>query len=203
MSNLSNKSKRYRNFCLVTYLDLSTVSSVLSAHQHQIRACSWIEHDKDTNDDGTPKETHVHVVIALNNNTTVNAIKNWFNGYVDDKGLPINTLVQNCNCLSSQFDYLIHKNDINKYQYDKSLRWGWNFEYFIDTTLQDTDTLTLAFMDICNGVPLSILVQKYGRDFIIHYRHLKTLYCDMLLQERNVNPFEQDERFNNINDEKF
>lgn len=184
------KSKRFRNFSCVTYLDIDTIYTILGEHQHQLKATAFIEHDKDVNDDGTPKERHVHIILCLHNNTTINAIKNWFNGgYVDDNGNVINTLVQSCSCIQAQYDYLIHKRDLNKYQYDISLRLGWNFDYFENTKAQDDDTLQQAMLDLCEGVPLSVLVQRYGRDFIVHYRSLKLLYCDMVCQEQGINPF--------------
>ena len=206
MANLkSNKSRRFRNFSLVTYLSEQQVFDILCEHQQQIKACSYITHDKDKNEDGTHKEKHIHVLIALYNNTTENAIKNWFNGgYVDTNGNIINTLVQNCSCIQAQFDYQIHKRNVDKYQYDKSLRSGWNFEYFEDTKSQDDDTLQQALIDCAQGVPLSILVQRYGRDFIIHYRTIKCLVCDIISEEQGENPFIKNNQKNQKNiDERF
>ena len=120
--------------------------------------------------------------------------------YVDSNGNIINTLVENCNCIQAQFDYQIHKRNLEKYQYDISERKGWNFEYFQDTKSQDDDTLQQALLDCASGVPLHILVQRYGRDFIIHYRTIKCLVADIILEEKGVNPFTN----NNTNiDEKF
>lgn len=198
---MGNKTRRYRNFSCVTYLNEDLLLGILGEHQHQLKAVSYITHDKDVNEDGTPKITHTHVILCLHNNTTVNAIKNWFNGgYVDENSNIINTLVEPCNSIQAQFDYLIHKRNLDKYQYDISLRHGWNLEYFEDTKSQDDDTLQQAFYDLMSNVPLHILVQRYGRDFIIHYRHLKTLYCDVLAQELGANPFvSKDENHNDLN----
>lgn len=198
---MSTKSRRFRNFSLVTYLDKDTVFNILSEHNHQIKACSYIVHDKDLTDDGQLKVVHTHILLALYNNTTENAIKNWFNGgNVDSNGNIINTLVENCNCIQAQFDYQIHKRNLEKYQYDISERKGWNFEYFQDTKSQDDDTLQQALLDCASGVSLHILVQRYGRDFIIHYRTIKCLVADIILEEKGVNPFINN---NNNTDEKF
>lgn len=203
MSNSKpTKSRRYRNFSLVTYLTDEQVFNILAEHNQQIKACSYITHDKDVTDDGELKEKHIHILLALYNNTTENAIKNWFNGgYVDNNGNIINTLVEKCNCIQAQFDYQIHKRNQDKYQYDISERKGWNFDYFVDTKSQDDDTLQQALIDCCNGVPLSILVQRYGRDFIIHYRTIKCLVSDIILEEKGHNPFLNDDTY--IKDEKF
>lgn len=196
------KTRRFRNFSLVTYLDETTLLQILGEHQHQLKACSYITHDKDVTENGTPKETHTHVLLALFNNTTENAIRNWFNGgYVDKNGNVINTLVEKCNCIQAQFDYQIHKRNEDKYQYDISERRGWNFDYFADTKSQDDDTLQQALLDCANGVPLSLLVQRYGRDFIIHYRTIKCLVQDIYLEEKGVNPFVNQN--DNIKDMEF
>ena len=146
MSNSKpTKSGRYRNFSLVTYLDEETVFKILTEHNQQLKACSYITHDKDVTENGDLKEKHIHILLALYNNTTENAIKNWFNGgYVDCNGNIINTLVEKCNCIQAQFDYQIHKRNLEKYQYDISERKGWNSEYFEDTKSQDDDTLQQA-----------------------------------------------------------
>lgn len=197
-----SKARRFRNFSLVTYLDENTLLNILGEHQHQLKAVSYIVHDKDVTDDGQRKETHTHVLLALFNNTTENAIKNWFNGgYVDLNGNVINTLVEKCNCIQAQFDYQIHKRNLDKYQYDISERKGWNFEYFESTKAQDDDTLQQALLDCISGVPLSLLVQRYGRDFIIHYRTIRTLVQDIILEENGKNPFLPIKE--NIKDEEF
>ena len=203
MSNSkTTKARRYRNFSLVTYLDEDTVFKILTEHNQQLKACSYITHDKDVTEDGILKEKHIHILLSLYNNTTENAIKNWFNGgYVDINGNIINTLVEKCNCIQAQFDYQIHKRNQDKYQYDISERKGWNFEYFEDTKSQDDDTLQQALLDCANGVPLSILVQRYGRDFIIHYRTIKCLVSDIILEEKGHNPFLSDDTYQK--DEKF
>lgn len=203
MSNSKpTKARRYRNFSLVTYLDDDTVFKILFEHNQQLKACSYITHDKDVTAEGELKEKHIHILLALYNNTTENAIKNWFNGgYVDSNGNIINTLVEKCNCIQAQFDYQIHKRNQDKYQYDISERKGWNFDYFEDTKSQDDDTLQQALLDCANGVPLHILVQRYGRDFIIHYRTIKCLVSDIILEEKGHNPFLSDDTY--IKDEKF
>ena len=182
-STTNSPLRRYRNFCLMTYLNEQQIKTVLSGHDRQLKAHAYITHDKDKNELGQPKEVHAHLLLALVNATTVDAVRNWFKGFNDSKGLPINTLAQPMHDISGCFEYLTHNTEAakaeGKYIYDDSCVKGCNIKYFQDTTLQEVDNLTLALEDLMNGIPLIEIAKRYGRDFIVHYGHIKTLYNDI------------------------
>ena len=173
-------NKRYRNFSLVTYLNSQQIESVLLNHDRQVKAYAYITHDK------CNKEVHTHLLICLINNTTCNAIQNWFAGFEDEKGLQINTLVQPMHDLYSSYKYLTHETEQakaeGKYVYNADDIKGNNLSYFTNTFEQDVDNLTLAMNDLLAGIPLVEVMQKYGRDFIVHYGHIKTLFNDIQKQ---------------------
>jgi len=98
--------KRVRSFCLSTYLTKSEVGEVLRKHERQIRAYAYIEHDRDVNKDGTPKPRHIHLLMRTVNSRTVEDVRNWFKGYTDEKGMPVNTLGQEMHDIGSSFEYL-------------------------------------------------------------------------------------------------
>lgn len=177
-------NKRPRNFSLVTYLNPEQIESVLLRHDRQVKAYAYITHDK------CNKETHTHLLICLINNTTCNAIQNWFAGFEDEKGLQINTLVQPMHDLYSSYKYLTHETeqarDECKYLYNSDDIKGNNLSYFTDTSKQDVDNLTLAINALLDGIPLVDVMQKYGRDFIVHYGHIKTLFNDIQKQNGGV-----------------
>lgn len=179
-------SKRYRNFSLITYLKEKDIEKVLYKHNRQLRAYAYINHNLDKNEFNELKEEHYHLLISLINNTTCEAIKNWFNGFEDTKGQHINTLVQPMHDINSSYKYLIHDTEVakeqGKYVYDKQDIKGYNLSFFEDTTKQEIDNLTLALSDMLDGIPLDEIMKKYGRDFIVHYGHIKTLFNDIQKQ---------------------
>lgn len=78
---------------------------------------AFILHDKDVNDDGVVKTPHYHLVAQLRSNkkrltTTINDIAEIVG--VCPCAITIEKLVS----MSGGIQYLTHKNDINKYQYD-------------------------------------------------------------------------------------
>lgn len=184
--NRPPKSKRVRSFCLSTYLDKKQVNDILLKHDRQIRAYAYIEHNKDINEDGTPKERHIHLLLRTVNAKDVDTVRNWFKGYTDINGMPINTLGQEMHDIGSSFDYLTHSTEQareeGKHQYDKSEIVSNDLKYFEDSTINDEDNISLAVMELCDGVPLKEVALKYGRDFIIHYQSIKLLFNDIQTQ---------------------
>lgn len=178
--------RRYRAFSLITYCTIEQVKIVLLQHDKQIRSYAFIVHDKDINNDGKPKEKHIHLLIRLVNNTTVDAVRNWFKGFTDDNGLFCNTLAQPMHDTVSSFEYLTHSTEqaINegKYQYPFEAIHSNDIDFWKDSSKQDEDNISLAVSEILNGVPLSTVALKYGRDFIIHYQSIKILVNDIIQQ---------------------
>lgn len=178
--------KRYRSFCLTSYLNKLQIAEVLERHSRQVRAYAYIEHNRDKNEDGTPKERHIHLLLKLVNNTTVEAVRNWFRGYTDINGLPINTLGQAMHDITLSFDYLTHETEQaiaeGKELYGKEEIISNDLQYFQDSSLHDEDNISLALAEMCDGIPLQEVARKYGRDFIIHYQSIKMLFNDIQKQ---------------------
>ena len=88
--------------------------------------------------------------------------------------------------INSSYKYLIHDTEVakeqGKYVYDKQDIKGYNLSFFEDTSKQEIDNLTLALSDMLDGIPLDEIMKKYGRDFIVHYGHIKTLFNDIQKQ---------------------
>ena len=179
-------TRRFRSFCLSTYLSKAFVSDILLKHDKQIRAYAFIEHNKDIDDDGQLKECHIHILIRTINARTVQDVVNWFKGFYDVNGLPINTFGQEMHDISSSFDYLTHSTEQakedGKHQYDKSEIVSNNIEYFENCNVNDEDNISLALTELCKGVLLKDVALKYGRDFIIHYQSIKMCFNDIQLQ---------------------
>ena len=178
----SIKQNRCRSFSIVTYLSMSQVASVLLAHDKQIKAYAYIEHNCDLNEDGTPKDRHIHLLLKLVHQTTSDGVRSWFRGFTDAESQPINTLAQCMHDSVGCYDYLTHNTDQSreegKYLYSESDIVSLNSEYFVSCSEND-DNIICAFNDLMSGIPLIEIAQKYGRDFIIHYRSIRMLYNDV------------------------
>jgi hypothetical protein len=103
--------------CMITqqldYYDTQDISVIES----RIKSLSFIKtycciiHDKDVLSDGLPKRKHFHAVLTFSNATTIGAVA---------KGLsvPSQCVEKIKNTTKTARLYLIHKNDIDKFQYD-------------------------------------------------------------------------------------
>lgn len=182
-------NKKVRNFSLTTYLSEYQILSVLQKHDMQIKSYAYILHNRDINEDGSLKTEHFHLLIALVNATTCNSVRSWFDGFKDEKNEYINTLVQPMNDVSGSFNYLTHNTDgarlEHKYLYSDDDVRGFNLEFFKNSAVRDIDNLSLAVADMVSGIPISEVMKRYGRDFIVHYGHIRTLFNDIQKQSGN------------------
>ncbi len=184
---MAPRAKQSRNVVCISYAPLRVIRNALDLHRENIRAWAYIYHDHDVYEDGDLKgqlkEPHFHIMIRLYRPFTHSAIKRWF-ACVNDEGALINTHVVCCSDVGSYFDYLIHKYNPDKYQYDPALRICSNPADFIEDDAICQDNLSDALEDILKGVPSYEIVKKYGRDFIIHSRTLYEL-ADRIRCERS------------------
>ena len=93
------------------------------------------------------------------------------------------------------YDYLIHKNHPDKYQYKKCDITSDDLSHYekllINGEKSDNDNKSENIvMDILAGVPTRILVSRYGRDFIIHMSQ----YLDCANKIRTEDIFMADKR---------
>lgn len=183
---LKGGSGRYRKFSLITYLHQIQIDSVLCKHWNQIRAYAYAYHDKDTNEDGTPKEPHTHLIIVTHCTCTLSAVRRWFDGFVKD-GKPVTTTAQKMTDEFEMYEYLIHNTlaakAADKYQYDPKIRQSNNHEYFKANEASNWDNIQLACEMILKGTSIHDCGKKFGRDFILHYRQIKDYLCDVRLWE--------------------
>ena len=188
---MSVKIDKPRCFFVRTYLSEFQLNDLLRDKESQIRNCAYIYHDKDTDKNGELIEPHWHILFYCYCGHTLQQIIKWFNGFVDNKDMPINSYVEKVNLSTSWnvFDYLTHNTEKSieqgKFVYDKDCIFGWNFDFFIHSDSAETDNLTCAITDLLCGVNLQTVVKRYGRDFIIHYSHIRSLLNDIKMEDIN------------------
>ena len=101
---------RDRNFCLLLYPkeDKTHYNAIKIIKENYDYAL--INHNNDLLDSGEKKKEHTHVVLRFKN-----AI--WNSSLSENLGISIN-YIEKCRNLDKSLLYLIHYNDINKFQYD-------------------------------------------------------------------------------------
>ena len=151
MDKIRNPPTKSKYFCSILYPDSSTydVDKVIKslAEEHLTFAVSPL-HDRDVEDDGTPKKPHYHLLLAYSSATTLNNIRVWFNAC----GMPESELHSVRICASSlgYFRYLTHKDNSEKAQYDVSDIRIFNdfdeiFKKFANTESDKIDNLVRIF----------------------------------------------------------
>lgn len=175
-------ASRVRCFSLITYLSQNEIEEVIQAHTQHIKAYAYIYHDMDLTDEGHFKQAHYHILIATYNAYTLDTVRNWFLGFKDSNNLDINTFCERVLDKSQAYLYLTHETEKairdGKYKYSKEDIHSCNSTYFLDNSVSD-DCILLALQEMLDGVLLCEIAKKYGRDFILHYGHIKTLFNDI------------------------
>ena len=162
---------------------------------------AYILHDRDVTDDGSQKEPHYHFLFVLSRSRRLSDIQSCIKKTVEG-----NVLLQPCHSVSASYGYLTHENDDNKAHYDESSIVSsadssyWKSDTSSKDRIKPTDTLLSAYLDLINYMPLAECAKKYGRDFIIHYNHIKSLLLDSgFILDKGV--FRQRGDFVNYNDD--
>ena len=90
-----------------------------------VKDFAYILHDKDTKQDGTPKEEHIHLMVRFNGAVPTSAILNKLQGVCEVQHL------QKMHSWNSAIAYLTHSNDLTKHQYAENEVVS-NFEWQVD-----------------------------------------------------------------------
>lgn len=181
--------------------DVEGLSNFVKDNNSVVSEFAYILHDRDVKDDGTPKESHYHFLFVLNRSRRLSDIQSTMK-----KTLQGNVMLQSCHSVSASYGYLTHENEDSKVHYDESsIVSSADSSYWkADTSSNDSDKscdiIISAYLDLLNSMPLKDCAKKYGRDFIIHYNHIKSLLLDsgMIL---NKGVYRQRGDFINYNDD--
>lgn len=129
-------------------------------------AWSYIVHNKDSNEDGSPCMPHIHALLHFPacDRIRLTSLDKWFTQNTEVE-VPIDK--QAC------FDYQIHANNPDKFQYDESERKTFNISLLLSSAYQrqqkseeDKQQANADFIkDLRELVPYDLAI-KYGRDYI-------------------------------------
>ena len=167
MDKIRNPPSKSKYFCAVLYPDSSTYDAdkliKALADEHLSFAVSPI-HDRDTEDDGSLKKAHYHLLLAYSSATTLNNIQCWFRVC----GMPESDLhsVRVCASGVGYYRYLTHLDNPEKAQYQASDIRVFNdpdevFKKFSKSVSDKIDDLVRIFqiVDELNTISFHNLVQ--------------------------------------------
>lgn len=181
-----------RRFCLVSYIEPDALLKFLQSRTW-IQHWAMITHDNDVLEDGSPKEKHTHVLLYTFSHKSSSAIKKNFDRfsaeYYRGKGEAQNTLVQICSDMVKQWRYLIHVDDLDKFQYDQSERLCDSIDYWVkyegsDGLNDSQNNVGLAMLnDLLNGATTMQMCERYGKEYIYHKAHFESVKQSHISEE--------------------
>ena len=162
---------------------------------------AYILHDRDVKDDGLQKEPHYHFLFVLHRSRRLADIQSCMK-----KTMQGNVMLQPCYSVPASYGYLSHENEDSKVHYDESTIVSsadssyWKADTPSNNFDKSSDTILSSYLDLLNSMPLVDCAKKYGRDFIIHYYHIKSLLLDSgMVLDKGV--YRQRGDFVNYNDD--
>lgn len=154
---------RTRYFSCVMYDDPATfeISNIL----HEVfRAIAYIKHDKDVLEDGSPKPVHWHVLGITPEKHTAKTITYAL------AHLPQNIMTEACLNRQGAWDYLTHKRNPDKAQYDKSMIY---YEAECKARFVGLKGDNEEFLEDLQTLSMRDLAITYGRDVMRNYKSYK------------------------------
>lgn len=165
-------SGRAYTWSLITYASKDEIKRLLDFSRH------WClcYHDKDTKEDGTPKEPHTHILVTFEREISLNKIQSIINSDQNTLGecrrkvgstfVPLD--------VRALYEYQLHIGYPDKYHYDSTCRICdnksyWNqYEKTVDnSTSKNEEFFTDLFGEYRSNTEFELfMARKWGRDYI-------------------------------------
>lgn len=143
----------------------------------------YILHDKDLKDDGELKIPHVHLVASYPQGKRNTRWSTWVNKLADYLGLDVRSIsLDSCVSFDSSLQYLIHKNDIDKFQYPlEEVKSSYDLQELNTIMQREVKSFTIDYairiIDECETLTEAIKV--FGLKIYYQYRNIiKDLWND-------------------------
>jgi len=147
----------------ITELDLNNYLK----NEMRVAFYSFIKHDSDVDGEGNKERTHYHIVVALNTSYAKSTILNGF-----ANGLSCNVDIVSARKVKSfvkSVQYLIHKNDKDKFQYD-----------YLDIWTNDVNELNMCLYMSASSYEVDI---DYLFELVKRSSSLSEIYKELGLQK--------------------
>ena len=186
---------------LMSYATLEELHHLFEVCHHY----AYCIHDKDTNEDGQPKEQHTHILVKFETKKSLEQIRCLINSNQNTLGECQRKVGKNWVSLNkiACYRYLLHLDDISKHQYEEQERvtdddtWWAQYSNYKElfTTTEDTLYEDLVKPYASRYEFLDSMATKYGRDFIKNlnsYDNFRALVNIAELEHESVADFEAD-----------
>lgn len=177
------KSGDTRNFALLLYTHTESYSIEDVLDENLLKGIfneyAYCVHDLDVLADGVVKKEHIHLVGRCDNATTTDSIAKKL-------GVPKN-FVQNCHNFRSAIRYLVHADDISKYQYDiADVVSNFDFKRFLkDQEVVSKARVIYQFISDNKGITLESLVGYcISNNLYAEFRRGYSIYRDLIKESR-------------------
>lgn len=145
--------------------------------------------------EGEQKKDHIHLLIRLKNTYATKTVIKWFSTDVDNAKDEVIDQPR-------QFvKYMLHQTEKSiedgKIKYDESELKSDNLDYWLKA---DQDTMKLIIEDLLDGLTTWDMVNKYGRDFIIHYKNIMMVVKEIRMEGGKINDENNSGTINGINE---
>ncbi len=167
--------KRYYSFRIITYAKEEEFQKLLKYGTKW----EYIFHDSDVKEDGTLKEPHWHINIVLREWKTVEAVCKLIEGNQNSLAIPMNDK-------RDAHEYLTHKNDPDKFQYDENLIKSSEKKLWEDKESKTDENEN--FMAILESRTISLREKaiRLGRDYIKNYFKYESFIKEMKQEELDI-----------------
>lgn len=183
-------SERSRSHFVLTYVPKELIALTLEKNLSIINRSAIIYHDKDVKEDGSLKTPHSHVYIKFNDKKSIKQVRELF-ACKDEYGNDISTLSQVVKNDTLALQYLVHKNDPKKTQYDTADVVTFNLDYDdyysidVERCIKTEDNSATIVNEMLNGRSIMDLVHMFGKDFVYHINQYKKV-VEMIKEERDL-----------------
>lgn len=184
---MSKTVDKVRSWSCITYLPeyllVRRIDSMIALGN--LLHYAYIIHDCDILPDGTPDEPHIHICLYFRNPLRFSS------DYIQYFLTSSNPLDNAGNCrieplsdrYSMVYEYFIHKNEPDKFQYSFDRVVADDFEFWSQNGHSSEDIAVIIVERMLAGVPYIDLVREFGRNFVYHYSAFKKLVEDIKFQE--------------------
>ena len=153
-SETNLKGVRDYNWGLVSYASIEELQPLLNFATYY----AYILHDKDL-----CKNNHYHILLYFKREISWKQLNDFIDCYVASNQ---NTFKKPIKNKKGAFDYLTHKNNTDKYQYNESDIISNKISHF--SMIKEEKNIIELIDDIINGLSYRELIKKWGRDFVIN-----------------------------------
>ncbi len=168
-------TKRYYSFRIITYAKEEEFQKLLKYGTKW----EYIFHDNDVKEDGTPKEPHWHINIILREWRTVKGVCNLIEGNQNSLAIPMNDK-------RDAHEYLTHKNDPDKFQYDENLIKSSEKKLWKDTESKAEENENFIAIIENRTISLREKAIKLGKDYIKNYFRYESFIRGMKQEELDI-----------------